>query len=227
MASQGRYYRICRRILRLRYLQFECRSEAEHDNPAVFICRHRNAIGPIASLCLLPLGAYPWAFSAFMDTDACRRHLADYTFPVTWKINPTVSRVLAAVLGPLFAKLVCSAGGIPVYRNSLKVRETFQKTIETMDEGGSILIFPDVNYAEEDGETGALYEGFLLLEQLWNRKTGKHVQFVPVNISLSGKTMTIGKAISFTGQMPYREEKGIILGQLEDAMNSMAKKYGA
>ena len=226
MASQGRYYRICRRILRLRYLGYECRSEAEPESPAVYICRHRNAIGPITSLCLLPLGTYPWAFSAFMDVAACRSHLATYTFPVTWKINPTVSRALAAILGPLFAKLVCSTGAVPVHRNSLKVRETFQKTIEIMEQGGSILIFPDINYAAESGETGALYEGFLLLEQLWNRKTGKHVQFVPINVSLSNKTMTIGKGISFTGALPYREEKDVIVRQLEDTMNDMARKYG-
>ena len=76
------------------------------------------------------------AFAPFMDPKACREHLAGYTFPITWKLGPVLSRVLAAVFGPLFAWLVCSTGAIPVYRNSLKVRETYQQSMKALEEGG-------------------------------------------------------------------------------------------
>ena len=227
MTTQGRYYRNCRRILRLRrYGRYKLREEAENSGAIVYICRHRNAIGPLACLCVLPLGARPWAFAPFMDTAACRKHLGEYTFPVTWKMNPFLSRVLAAILGPLFANLVCSTGAIPVYRNSLKVRETYQQSIQALEAGDRLLIFPDINYAEESGETGALYEGFLLLEQLWNRKTGGHIQFVPVNVSVTNKTLTIGKSISFSDGKSYREEKGIIVKRLQERIDAMARQYG-
>ena len=153
-------------------------------------------------------------------------HLKNYTFPVTWKIGPMFSGILATTLGPLFARLVRSTGAVPVYRNSLKVKETYKQTIEVLTAGDSVLIFPDINYAEKTGETGALYEGFLLLDQLWNRKTGEHVQFVPVNVSISRKTLTLGKPISFTGQMPYREEKDVIVRKLENALDKMTEQYG-
>ena len=227
MTTQGRYYRNCRRILRLRrYGRYKLREEAENSGAIVYICRHRNAIGPLACLCVLPLGARPWAFAPFMDTAACRKHLGEYTFPVTWKMNPFLSRVLAAILGPLFANLVRSTGAIPVYRNSLKVRETYQQSIQALEAGDRLLIFPDINYAEESGETGALYEGFLLLEQLWNRKTGGHIQFVPVNVSVTNKTLTIGKSISFSDGKSYREEKGIIVKRLQERIDAMARQYG-
>ena len=227
MASQGRFYRICRHIVRLRFRKFRSMSEAEVSGAVIYICRHRNAIGPVSSLCLLPLGVRPWAFSAFTDSQACRDHLSNYTFPVTWKIPAHLSRLLGTIFGSVFAALVRSTGAIPVYRNSLKVRETFQKTIEALENGDRILIFPDINYAAEDGDTGALYEGFLLLERLWSRKTGDHIQFVPINVSISQKTLTTGKAIAFTGAMPYAEEKDIIVSQLENALNGMAREYGA
>ena len=227
MASQGSYYRNCRRILRLRrYRGYSIREEAKNSGAIVYICRHRNAIGPVACLCVLPLGARPWAFAPFMDVKSCRDHLASYTFPVKWKLTPALSRILAAVLGPLFAKLVCSTGAIPVYRNSLKVRETYQQSLKALEEGDQLLIFPDINYDEKSGETGELYEGFLLLEQLWNRKTGEHIQFVPVNISVNNRTLTIGKGISFSGARPYREEKDEIIKRLGDTINAMAREYG-
>lgn len=226
MTSQGCFYRACRRILRLRYLRFRRVNEGNEAGPVVYICRHRNAKGPISSLCLLPLNTLPWAFSAFMERDACVAHLESYTFPIAWKLGPLMARLLAGLLGPLFVRLLQSTGAIPVYRNSLKVRETFMKTLEALDEGSSILIFPDINYSEENGETGSLYEGFLLLEHLWMRKAGEHIRFVPVNVSLSGKTLTVGKSISFTGALPFREEKGIIARRLEDTLNQMARTYG-
>jgi len=227
MTSQGRFYRVCRRILRLGYRHYRSQSEADNAAPVVYICRHRNAIGPIASLCLLPLGVRPWAFSAFMEREACKKHLREYTFPVTWHLSPPLSRLLAAILGPLFAHLVCSTGAVPVYRNSLKVRETFLQTISALEAGDSILIFPDVNYAEKTGETGSLYDGFLLIEQLWNRRTGEHIRFVPLNVSLANRTLTVGRSISFTGSLPYPKEKDVIVRQLEHTLNDMAKRYGA
>ena len=175
----------------------------------------------------MPLGIRPWAFAPFMDSAACREHLSTYTFPVAWKMNPALSRVLGAVLGPLFAKLVCSTGAVPVYRNSLKVRETYQQSLKALEAGDSLLIFPDVNYAEESGETGALYEGFLLLEQLWNRKTGGHIQFVPINVSVANRSVTVGRSISFSGAQPYRDEKDIVVRRIEETMNEMANQYGA
>ena len=228
MASQGRYYRNCRRILRLRrYHGYALRYEAENNGAIVYICRHRNAIGPLACLCVLPLGARPWVFAPFMEPKACRDHLASYTFPVTWKRGPVMSRVLASVLGPLFAWLVRSTDAIPVYRNSLKVRETYQQSMKALEEGDRLLIFPDINYAEENGDTGALYEGFVLLEQLWNRKTGGHIQFVPINVSVANRTVTVGRSISFSGARSYREEKDEIVKRIGKTMDAMAEKYGA
>ena len=226
MASQGRFFRNCRRIARLYYRRYTYRREEDLSGAVVYVCRHRNAIGPLACLAVLPMGARPWAFAPFMDPDICREHLANYTFPVTWKINPSVSRFLAKVFGPMFAHLVCSTGAIPVYRNSLKVRETYQKSVKALEDGDQLLIFPDINYTEHAGDTGSLYEGFLLLEQLWSRKTGEHIRFVPVNVSVANKTLTVGKGISFPGEKPYREEKDLVVKQIEEAMDDMARRYG-
>ena len=226
MTKQGCFYRMCRRILRLRFLRFKCQAEADVKGPVVYICRHRNALGPVSALCLLPLHTRPWAFSLFMDPNSCRDHLKNYTFPVTWKIDPTRSRFYAWLGGTLFAKLVCSTGAIPVYRNSLKVKETYRQSIEAMEAGDSVLLLPDVDYTSKDGEMGSMYEGFLLLDQIWNRKTGKHIQFVPVNISITNRTMTLGRSIAFTGALPYRQEKDIIVRQMGNTINEMAEKYG-
>ena len=226
MASPGRLYKVVRGLVRLRFKGYKVEQMKEFASPVVFICRHRNAIGPLSTLCLLPENIRPWAFSAFMDKNACREHLKNYTFPVTWHIHPLLSRVLSFMLGGIFADLVCSSDAIAVHRQSLKVRKTFQESVEAMENGDNLLIFPDINYAATKGDMGALHEGFLLLEQLWNRRTGKHVIFLPINVSVLNRKLTIGEPITFAGDIPFKEEAPVIAGRMEKIMDDMAHRLG-
>ena len=163
----------------------------------------------------------------FMKRDTCIDHMKNYTFSVTWKRGPQQARKLANLCGPLFSRLVRSTGAIPVYRNSLQVRETFRQSIDALSAGSSLLIFPDVDYSRESGDIDALYDGFLLLEQLWHRRTGEHIRFVPVNVSLTKKTIVIGKSISFSDKLSFHEEKSLVAKRLQDTLNQMAREYGA
>ena len=226
MTGQGLYYRIVRLLVRLRYIRFHIEYLESPADDTVFICRHRNATGPLSTLSLMPLGIRPWAFSSFMDDESCVKHLGEYTFPVTWKLSNTSSRILAVILGKAFAALVRSSGAVPVYRQSLKVRQTFAQSVEVLEAGGRLLIFPDIDYTSQDGVAGALYEGFLLLEQIWYKKTGRHIRFVPVNVSLNNRKLTVGKAITFSGGKSFREESAEIARILEKTIDDMTKTYG-
>lgn len=226
MASQGRLFRACRGILRIRYGRYRCEG-AVSDEPVVYVCRHRYAIGPVASLCCLPTGIRPWVLSTFFDADECKKHCVNYTFSVSWGLSKRLSRVMARVICPAFTALVHSAAAIPVYRNSLRVRETFAQSLAALADGDSLLIFPDVDYTAETGETGRLYDGFLLLEQMWQHKTREHIRFVPLHISMSRRAMFIGAPVSFSGNRPFREEKAEIAERLEHIFDKMAKEYGA
>ena len=226
MPSQGPYYRAVRKLLRLGFMQYTCHYAEELKSPVVYICRHRNTVGPISTLCLLPLGARPWVLSVFTNRAACRAQLSEYTFPVTWRIKPRLSRFLGRLCARPFTGLVQSTGAITVYRNSLQIRSTFQDTIAALENGDDVIIYPDVNYVEENASNGSLYDGFLMLEYLWNRKTHGHIHFVPVNISASNARMDVGRPITFPGLAPYAEEKATIIAQLEQALDSMAQEYG-
>lgn len=226
MASQGRLFRACRKILRIRYGRYLCEG-AVSDEAVVYVCRHRYAIGPVLSLCCLPVGVRPWVLSTFFDVDECKKHCVDYTFSVSWGLPKWLSKLMARVICPAFTALVHSAAAIPVYRNSLRVRETFAQSLAALADGESLLIFPDVDYTAETGDTGRLYDGFLLLEQMWQRKTREHVRFVPLHISTSRRTMFIGAPVGFSGDRPFKEEKQEIAARLEHIFDEMAKEYGA
>ena len=225
MTSQGRLFRACRGLLRICCGRYRCEGNVSGE-AVVYVCRHRYAIGPVLSLCCLPTGIRPWVLSTFFEKDECRRHCVDYTFSLSWGLPKWLARVMASVICPAFTALVHSAAAIPVYRNSLKVRETFVQSIAALEDGESLLIFPDVNYTTVAGDTGRLYDGFLLLEQLWQRKTHNHVRFVPIHISTSRREMYIGAQVSFSGDKPFGEEKREIVERLEHIFDEMAKEYG-
>ncbi|MBR0463204.1 MAG: hypothetical protein IJJ23_02305 [Clostridia bacterium] len=226
MASQGRYFRFVRHALRLWFRHYRCSYQEEIVHPVIYICRHRNTVGPISTLCCLPAGIRPWVFSVFTEIETCHKQLSEYTFPITWHIKPALSAFLARISSRPFVGLVNSSGAIPVYRSSLQIRQTFQKSIEALLNGDSLIIYPDVNYVEENAANGTLYDGFLMLEMMWNRKTGGHVRFVPVNISVTRRRMDVGKSISFPGVRPYNEEKKAVVHMLEASLDDLASKYG-
>ena len=56
MASQGRFYRACRHITRVHFRHFQCQAEEQFDGPVVYICRHRNALGPVDGNAFIKVG---------------------------------------------------------------------------------------------------------------------------------------------------------------------------
>lgn len=226
MAGQGKLFFACRHILRAHYRHYHCEGDFASE-PTVYVCRHRYAIGPVASLCCLPDGVRPWVLSTFFDVQECKKHCVDYTFTVSWGCPRPLARLMSGVICPAFTALVHSAAAIPVYRQSLKVRETFSQSLRALDEGSCLLIFPDVDYAVEDGATGTLYDGFFLLEQMYFRKTQKHVRFVPLHIGTGSRIVAVGEPIIFTGKRPFNEEKKEMTERLVAAFDEMNRRYGA
>ncbi len=58
------------------------------------------------------------------------------------------------VIAAYLPALMRSGRTIPVYRNSMQIIRTYQKSIAALKQGESLLIFPDRDYASHDPETG-------------------------------------------------------------------------
>lgn len=134
--------------------------------------------------------------------------------------------MVARLISKPFAALIRSAGSIPVYRNSFKVRETFKQSVEALKRGESLLIFPDVEYTVQEGDTGALYEGFLMLEKMYMKETGKHLRFIPMHISDGQRRLVLSEPICFEDGASYGEDKRRVIQALHSAMNEMMEEYG-
>lgn len=225
---EGRFFRIAKSGLRrLRRFRYDTPERSAFVEPAVYVCRHSDNKGPVISLVNLPLPVHPWVYYVWCGAEDCQKQCEEYTFSVRYGWPAWKAKAVARLIAKPFTALVRSAGSIPVYRNSLKVRETFRDSVEALRRGESLLIFPDVNYTAHDGDTGKLYDGFLMLEQLYYKATGAHLPFVPMHLSDKSRKLVLESPIRFRDGVPYKEEKDRVIRALHDALNNMMETYGA
>jgi len=224
---QGRFFQIIKNgLLMHQKFRYAAPERSEFTEPAVYVCRHSDNKGPVVSMVNLPLPVHPWAYHVWCDPEACYKQCVEYTFTVRYGWSERKAKRAARLVSKPFVALVRSAGGIPVYRNSLRVRETFRESVEALKRGESLLIFPDVDYTSQEGDAGALYDGFLMLERLYYKETGTHLPFVPLHISEHEKKLLLGKTIAFRDGVSFKEDKDRVIQALHDALNDMMEDHG-
>lgn len=216
---QGFFFKLARAIVRPFYPVKEVLHAERALSPACYVVHYQNSKGPILSMAYMPVEVHPWALHVFCDRKSCYQQYMDYTFTVRfgwpkWLAAP-VCFVLSNIISPLYRSMGC----IPVYRGSMKIRETLNLSLEALYAGQSIIIFPDVAYQSDSAETGEIYQGFLNLEKFYYKKTGAHLPFVPVYCKSVEKTLEIGEPLYFEGALPFVQEKQEMAQRLVAAMN--------
>lgn len=139
---------------------------AEPEGPAVYVCSHNNLLGPLAALCWLPFDVRPWTLHVFLEREACRKQYREYTFSRRFGMPEPLAALLAWGASGYVSALMRSMAAIPVHRGTVKLGHTFRETVSALQAGESVLIFPDVDYTDDSGGIGEVYDGFLLIERL-------------------------------------------------------------
>lgn len=222
MGFQGRFFYTIKAGLRMLHsMRYSTPSRERFTEPAVYICKHGNMRGPVLTMVNLPMPVHPWAFHVFCDKDDCYKHYSEYTFSVRFGWKKWQANLVSWLVASGVAKLVNSAGGIPVYRNSAKVMTTFRKSLEALNQGESLLIFPEVDYTDEEGGVGKMYEGFLMLEKLYFRDTKKHLPFIPLHVSTAKRALVLGEPVFFPDGKTFAEASDEVIAQLQTALNDL------
>lgn len=196
------------------------------DSPAIYLCRHMDMSGVIHSLVSLPVVVRPWTLYLFTEYQLAKKQFKEYTFSVRMK----KSKLTTAIISPLSAwwltTMIHSCEGIPVYRGeaAAKAYLTMKRSLDALLNGDNILIFPDVAYDDTGNETAnrEMYEGFVFLEKLYHKKTGRHIPFVPLCLDLKGKKLKIKKPVQFENG-DFKAQLPRVMQQLEDGIYEFNK----
>lgn len=222
-SKYGYNYRTLRGILRFLTPRFEIEPIPNYDGPVVFVSHHQNLKGPF--YIHLWLSEYyfvrTWVFSNLYYQEECYHHYVNYTFTERFGWPEWLAKAVALPASYYVSHLMKSGRGIPVYRKSRKIIETFKETAEAIKNGENILIFPDVDYSSDDDEVSEIYQGFLNIEKYYYRSTKRHVTFVPVLAVEDSRKIVNGPPVQFEEGVDFIDQRADKAKELQDTMNQL------
>ena len=158
-------------------------SVAPPEEPTLYVCRHLNMRGPLTTIIRLDFQVHPMILSTFFDKDSCYRQYAEYTFTERQGKRKKKRNFKAYVASRFVPAIMKSLKAIPVYRGAdASSMDTMRCALDYLKKGESVIVYPDIDYTTGYEHESELYEGFLLLGQLYLRDTGKSLRFVPLYI---------------------------------------------
>lgn len=174
------------------------------ENPLVFLCNHGDIYGPLVCAAHFPVPMRPWVISQVCtDVDEFQEYFYKYTLskthlPESWK------KPIAHTLGKLSLWCMRQLEVIPVYRDKpTELIKTFRQSVEAMQTGDNLLIFPENPNAieqdhgyEHDG-LGPLFEGFTLLASIYYKRTHKACRFMPMYAHKGTRTLCFGHEVVY------------------------------
>lgn len=220
VVNRGLYFRIARRVLRLFVKRKVTIDKEIFTGPNVLVGHHQNFYGPISAILWLPDTVNTWVISHLFNFKECFSMYYHLTFRKTMKLPRVVAFILSTSCALLIPPLLRSGKLIPVHRDSKKIIETFNLSIDLLNKGEQVLVFPDIKYNDKSALIGEVHTGFLHLEKLYFRFNKTHLGFVPITIDKTSSTIANKATIYFSGNRPYEDEKDSVVKELLTSINS-------
>lgn len=211
----GKYGRFVRRLFRVFSRKYRC-DFVMPEEPVVFVCRHLDMHGPYTTMKWLPTELHPMIIHMYFDRKATVKHMSEYTFAARYGRKPKKFNLAAHVMGLIAPPLMKSLQAVPVYRDGLKSMTTIKQGLKYLLKNESLIVYPDIRYTDGYDKPSEIYEGFLYIGELYHKKTGKKLSFVPLLIDDKNRRIIAGKSISITN---YRQQGTIAAKHLQEQIN--------
>ena len=212
-------------------LHFRCKVEnADHivtddENPLVFLCNHGEFYGPMACKIYIPVPIRAWTNATMMgDRKAVAQYIYENTTSRQEHMPEIEKRFLARLVAWLSVNVMSQLECIPVHKDSpLKLRETFRLTVEAMEAGDNILIFPENPEQKYPLEgIGELSPGFLTLADLYWKRKKKRMRFLPMYADKKRRKLVFGHIIEYDPDNRLKDEQDRIIRETLEQIRSIA-----
>ena len=218
--TEGRFYGSLVRFIRALakvFIQKYKSTVISPEEPTVYVCRHLNMRGPITTIVRLDFHVHPMILSFFFDKDECYKQYAEFTFTERQGKRRKKHNFKAYVASRFVPRIMKSLGGIPVHRGTdTNSMQTMRDSLSYLEKGESVIVYPDFDYTAGYEKESELYEGFLLLGQLYKRNTGKSLRFVPLYIDDAEKRVKEYEHITIDD---FRKERSMVYDYIKKSIN--------
>ena len=200
------------------------------ETPKVFVCNHLEIYGPIITQLHLPYPVRTWIINNMVDLQLTEENLSGAIDKIFRIFSLRVRRWLCHVLARPVCWAMNNIDHVTVYRgNSRDVIRTIRDTVDAIQCGDNILLFPEntsakgENGAYKIGEVSEFFSGFSNIAASVYEKTGERITFYPLFADKKNKKIRAEKGITFDPSNSRPEEKKRIVSYLHDTMCSMAE----
>lgn len=205
----------------------------DENNPIVFLCNHGEIYGPVVCMLYIPVPIRPWVMSELnISKDEVAAYVYKHTISkMTW-LGP-LRWPVAKLIGPVSVWCMNQLESIPVFRNKPReLMNTFRASVEAMQAGDNLLIFPEnpdadrdhPGYEHEKGGMGELFRGFAMLAQVYYSRTGKRCRFMPMYAHKGARTISFGTEIVYDPDNEPIPERDRIVEEAYAQMKAMAQR---
>lgn len=210
---------VARRFYKLfRHIVFRIRTRGRAHlgtGPQILVSNHVGSFGPISVMTSVDAQIRPWVAAPVTElasaTDRIRREFVEGEL----HLKPPLSLWVARIVGRICVALMRDIGAIPVYEHGRELKRTMELTLAQMEQGRSVLVFPEntghpVNEVLCDFRTG-----FIHLAREYTRRTRRPIAFLPVAVHPRSQVIRIGPPIPFDARAPFAAEKQRLKRELE------------
>ena len=216
----GFFLRFCRFFFNIFVRKYKSEVKIP-EKPTVYLCRHLHTHGPIKVYQSLPFDVHSYVLKNFFTFKSCLNQFGGYTFTVKHKkkgLGLVFAKIGAFFASLVVAPLVRSTKAIPVYRGGNDSIKTYRKSMEYLDKGESIMIYPDVDYTASADKASEIYTGFLFLDKLYYNKHKEHLDFVVVRLDTENKRIVESGRARFSENADFREEMPKVANTLHNLL---------
>ena len=209
-------------LVRLFYPRMEIKGrENLPGKPCIIVGNHSQMHGPIACELFMGEDVFTWCTGEMMQLS----EVPAYAYRDFWSEKPGYIRwfykILSYLIAPLSVCVFNNARTIPVYRDA-RLRTTFRETMDRLDEGSSVVIFPEHD-VPCDNILYDFQDRFIDLAKLYYKKSGKELCFVPMYIAPGLKSIYLGRPVQFSAASDMKAERQRICSYLMDGIRNMAR----
>jgi 1-acyl-sn-glycerol-3-phosphate acyltransferase len=187
----------------------------------IIVSNHEGTFGPLSLLTSLPLELYPWVVSETTEARTAASRIQAEFLEAELHLRPPLSAWLARTIARIAAALMRDINAIPVHQHSRKMQTTVERSVELLEQGKNILVFPEDPDRKLNDVLCHFCTGFLHLARRYYERTRRAVLFLPVAVNRKVRGILVGQPVRFDALAPFTAEKVRLKRELEHRVEEL------
>ncbi len=221
-----------RLLYRLLYPFIHCRlvyaqELPEDGDPVVYVANHYNVFGPASFVLSVPTISRFWSNEDVNTPEAAAKTIYPDIKSIVPFLGERAVLWICGKVGKLLSIVLAQFKPISVSRHDPgRLISTMRKSVSVLQEGESILIFPETGLPEySQTSVTPFFSGFATVGMIYYRKTGKRLKFCPCYIDAHHHIIHFGELITYEPEgTVITEESARVSDELNLRIREMADR---